>query len=399
MKKNLIDVLLELPVDATLRRFLLSHGLPLPTGFVWLDAPETSQRLVEMVKAWPGAARNRLSAIAVASIRLGNAAGKQAMFEAAASDPTALAGLTLCRSDVHRSFWLYVHHPKLFDRACDFSFWEHHEPKAQQYDLDIKREPNSSNTNLAALRRAISGFYQRELQCGDASVAHLAERIPGVFLLTMHIQDRASLQLEFKGKTLQRRLSHPDIHMMLEYSLRTGVVRALVPGHPKYQQMLVQAFCEHVLGVSVHQMRPTTLNLSRLRTGIHAPQALADGFSVVQLKSITLLSPDATLRIQCSAMHASQKRSVHELLTEKLPRLLKEDWTVVAAQINLYYPPEPGRTRSKVVTIEVTHKGRLNLYRFDIYLQAQLEGYLVSAGVLQKGQTLSAQDMALQGEK
>ena len=66
---------------------------------------------------------------------------------------------------------------------------------------------------------------------------------------------------------------------------------------------------------------------------------------------------------------------------------------MTAAQVNLYYPPEPGRTRAKVVTIEVTSKGRLNLHKFDAKMQAQLEGYLVGVGILQKGQTLSAQEM------
>lgn len=75
----------------------------------------------------------------MASVQLGDPAGKQAMFEAVVSDAAALAGLTLCRSDVHRSFWLYVTHPTLFERAYDFSFWEHHGPQTQQYDLGLKR--------------------------------------------------------------------------------------------------------------------------------------------------------------------------------------------------------------------------------------------------------------------
>jgi len=92
-------------------------------------------------------------------------------------------------------------------------------------------------------------------------------------------------------------------------------------------------------------------------------------------------------------MQSSQQRSVHELLKEKLPGPLEGQWTVTAAQVNLYYPPEPGRTRAKVVTIEVTSKGRLNLHKFDAKMQAQLEGYLVAVGILQKGQTLSAHEV------
>ena len=395
MKKTFVDVMLELPVDTTLRDFLTSHGLPVPDGFAWDDTPETSQILVEAVKIWPDTdARDRMTANLLASVQLGDAAGKQAMFEAVVADGAALVGLTLCQSDIHRSFWLYVHHPALFDRAYDFSFWENHGPQTQQYDLGLKRQPNTADSALVALRQAISAFYKRELQCGDGSEAHLIERSPGVFLLSVHIKDMAMLRLEFEGSTLKRRVGNPNIHMVLEYAKTTGVVRTLVRGGAKYQHMLVEAFAEHVLGVkaNAHRIKSPTLDLSMLRTGFDVQEAFEDGFSMVQLKALTLLSPDSALKIDCTAMQSSQQRSVHELLKEKLPGPLEGQWAVTAAQVNLYYPPEPGRTRPKVVTIEVTSKGRLNLHKFDAKMQAQLEGYLVAVGILQKGQTLSVQE-------
>ena len=399
MKKTFVDVMLELPVDTTLRDFLTSHGLPVPDGFAWDDTPETSQILVEAVKIWPDTdARDQMTANLLASVQLGDAAGKQAMFEAVVADGAALVGLTLCQSDIHRSFWLYVHHPALFDRAYDFSFWENHGPQTQQYDLGLKRQPNTADSALVALRQAISAFYKRELQCGDGSEAHLIERSPGVFLLSVHIKDMAMLRLEFEGSTLKRRVGNPNIHMVLEYAKTTGVVRTLVRGGAKYQHMLVEAFAEHVLGVkaNAHRIKSPTLDLSMLRTGFDVQEAFEDGFSMVQLKALTLLSPDSALKIDCTAMQSSQQRSVHELLKEKLPGPLEGQWAVTAAQVNLYYPPEPGRTRPKVVTIEVTSKGRLNLHKFDAKMQAQLEGYLVAVGILQKGQTLSVQEPPLE---
>ena len=100
MKKTFVDVMLELPVDATLRDFLTTHSLPVPDGFAWDDTPETSQFLVEAVKVWPDiAARDRMTANLMASVQLGDAAGKQAMFEAAVADGAALAGLALCARD------------------------------------------------------------------------------------------------------------------------------------------------------------------------------------------------------------------------------------------------------------------------------------------------------------
>ena len=397
MKKTFVDVLLELPVDATLSTFLASHGLPVAADFDWEDTPRTSQALVEAVRAWPDvAARDRLIGNLMASVQLGDAAGKQAMFQAAAGDGAALLGLVACRSDTHRSFWLYANHPALFERACEFDYLERHGSQAQQHDLGVKRRPNTSDAALTALRQAISAFYQRELQCGDGSVAYLVERSPGVFLLTVHVKDLAMLRLEFEGAHLTRRIGNPNIHMVLEYAVATGVVRTLVRGGAKYHQMLVDAFAEHLLGVKVdaHRIKPPTLDLSVLRLGFDVPQAVADGFVALQVKSISVLSPSTALKLDCTAMASSEQCCVTELLREEFPGEdpLARGWLITAARINLYYPPEPGKARSKVITVEVTRRGRLNLHKFDAALQAQLEGYLVSLGILQPGQTLNTQE-------
>lgn len=398
MKKTYVDVLLALPPDETLHQFLASHGLAVPPAPQPQPDGPPNRDVIEAIKAWGDtAARDRLTAELMASVALGDAAGGQAMFEAALADPAVLTGLAMCQSDLHRSFWLYVRHPALFERACEFDYLERHGSQAQQHDLGVKRRPNTSDAALAALRQAISAFYQRELQCGDGSVAYLVERRPGVFLLTVHVKDLAMLRLEFEGVVLKQRVGNPNIHMVLEYAEATGVVRTLVRGGHKVQQMLVQAFAEHVLGVQAtpERIKAPALDLSALRAGFDVPEVFEDGFSLVQLKSLALLSPDGELKIECTAMQASRHRSVHELLREQLPAPLEGRWTVLAAQINLYYPPEPGRTRARVVPIEVTSRGRLNLHQFDPRLQAQLERYLVRIGILRPGQTLSAQEAPL----
>jgi len=386
--------MLELPVDATLRDFLTGHGLSMPEIDPG-DAADANQTLVEAVTAWADTdARDRMVANLMASVSLGDEAGRQALFEAAMADPAAVTGLALCQSDLQRSFWLYTHHPTLFERASDFDFWAHHGTQAQQYDLGVKRTPIDTEVAMTGLRQAISAFYQRERQCGDGCVAYLVERSPGVYLLTVHVKDLAMLRLEFEGVVLKRRVGNPNIHSVLEYSSATGVTRSLVKGGAKYHQMLLKAFAEHLLHVKLdaHRLLPPTLDLSVLRLGFDVPQAEVDGFNVLQVKSISLLSPDTQLKIDCTAMSSSEHRCVTDLLAEKLPGPLAENWLVTAAHINLYYPPEPGKARAKVVTIEVTSKGRLNLHKFDAKMQAQLEGYLVSVGILQKGQTLNAQE-------
>ena len=395
MKRTWIELLHELPVDTTLREFLTGQGLIMPDDFAWADVPETTQALIDALVACPDTSvRDAVAAKLRASVVLGDSAGTQAMFQVATGNGAALTGLATCKSDNHRSFWLYVKHPDLFDRAGDVDHFERQVAHAQQHDLGVKKTPDTSDAALAAMRADGWAFYQRELQCGDRSKAYVVERSPGVYLLSVHVKDLSMVQLEFEGDDLKRRVGNPNIHSVLEYSCGTGVTRSLVKGGAKYHQMLLKAFTEHLLHVKLdaHRLLPPTLDLSVLRLGFDVPQAEIDGFNLLQVKSISLLSPDTQLKIECTAMASSEHRCVTDLLAEKLPGPLTENWLVMSAHINLYYPPEPGKTRPKAVTIEVTRKGRLNLHKFDAALQAQLEGYLVSLGILQNGQTLNAQE-------
>ena len=395
MKKTWIEWLHELPVDAALRDFLTAHGLAVAPDFAWTDAPETTRALIEALVNDPGGTvRDPVAAKLRAAVSLGDAAGSQAMFEVAAGDAAVLASLATCKSDAHRSFWLYAKHPALFDRAGDIDHFERQSAQAQQHDLGVKKVPDTSEAALAALRADLSAFYQREMQCGDRCKAYIVERSTGIFLLSVHIKDLPTVRLEFEGDELKRHVGNPNIHSVVEYSRFTGVSRSLAKGGAKFHQALLKAFAEHCLHVDLEaqRLRPPTLDLSILRLGFDVPQAQADGFNVLQIKSITLLSPDTQLKLDCTAMASSDHRCVTELLAEKLPTPLTEHWLITAAQINLYYPPAPGKVRPKVITVEVTRKGRLNLQKFDAALQAQLEGYLVSLGILAPGQTLTAQD-------
>jgi len=205
------------------------------------------------------------------------------------------------------------------------------------------------------------------------------------------------MRLEFEGSNLTRRVGNPNIHMVLEYSARTGVSRTLVKGGAKYHTMLLEAFSEHLLGIKVeaHRIKPPDLDLSALRLGFDVPQALeTDGFMAVQVKTLSLFSPNRNLKLECTATASSDQQCVTKLLVQAFPgeNPLNRNWQINSAHINLYYPPESGKLRSKIITIEITRKGRLNLHKFDARMQAQLEGYLVSLGILDADQTLSANE-------
>lgn len=394
--KTYADVLLDLPVDMTLHAYLDHHGLALPVDFDWTDDSSTTTRLIEAIQNCTDlAVRDKIVAGLLVSTQLAHPRGKQAMFQIGAWHADALMGLIACQSDQHRAFWLFVHHPGLFEQAAEIEYVDSHVQQAQQHDLSVKPPIRRDDASMNAFCEAIKAFYKIELGCGEVCVAHILDRAQGTQLVTVHAKDLAMLRLEFEGMVLTRRVGSPNIHMVLEYSETTGVMRTIIRGGAKYHEMLAQAFAEHLLGVNVsaQRIKPPTLDLSSLKLGFQVQEAINDGFVALQVKSLTLMSPDTELKAEFTAMASSEHQCVTELIAEMFPQdnPLAHHWLVSAATINLYYAPPPGKQRSPVVTVEVTRRGRLNLHKFDEKLRAQLESYLVQIGILQEKQVLSPQ--------
>lgn len=397
MKWSYIDVLNHLPVDATLQDYLKRCALPLPPTLDWTDTVSTSRAIMAAIEACTDSAiRDQVIAGLQTATQLAHPRASTAMFQAAMNDAAAVTGLAACSSDLHRAFWLMVHHPKRFEAACDVDYADSHVGQAQHIDLGVRATVLRDQPSMDAFCAAIAHFYKKELHCGDVVVGRLMDRAHGTQLVTIHAKDLATTQLKFVGGVLARGVDHPTIHMALEYSQRTGAARTLIKGGEKYHTMLANAFAEHLLGVKVdaQRLKPPPLDLSGLRGGFHVPQAHQDGFAVVQLKSITVVTPDKKLRSEFSATIHSHQQSVAELMAENLPNdnPLAHQWEVAAATINLYYPPTNGR-KARVVSVEVTSRGRLNLHKFDDKLRQQLEGYLVDAGILRPDQTLTMEEV------
>lgn len=397
MKWSYIDVLNHLPVDATLQDYLKRCALPLPPTLDWTDTVSTSRAIMAAIEACTDSAiRDQVIAGLQTATQLAHPRASTAMFQAAMNDAAAVTGLAACSSDLHRAFWLMVHHPKRFEAACDVDYADSHVGQAQHIDLGVRATVRRDQPSMDAFCAAIAHFYKKELHCGDVVVGRLMDRAHGTQLVTIHAKDLATTQLKFVGGVLARGVDHPTIHMALEYSQRTGAARTLIKGGEKYHTMLANAFAEHLLGVKVdaQRLKPPPLDLSGLRGGFHVPQAHQDGFAVVQLKSITVVTPDKKLRSEFSATIHSHQQSVAELMAENLPNdnPLAHQWEVAAATINLYYPPANGR-KARVVSVEVTSRGRLNLHKFDDKLRQQLEGYLVDAGILSPDQTLTMEEV------
>ena len=323
------------------------------------------------------------------------------MFQATHDKPSELVGLIGCKNDLHRSFWLYVNHPALFEAAAEIDYLDQHSQQAQQHDLGLRREVNRDERSITDFCDAIKVFYQRELGCGEVCVVNVLDRSQGTQLITIHAKDLATARLEFEGSQLQRRVGSPNIHMVLEYSQITGVVRTIIRGGAKYHAMLCEAFAAHMLGVSAEAQRiqRPVLDLSKLRLGLQIPQAFEDGFVGLQVKSLHLLSPCERLKIECSASGSTDRQCVTDLIGAYFQNEnpLSRGWEIHAATLNLFMAPAQGKSRCPLVSVEVTSKGRLNLHKFDEKLRTQLEGYLVHLEILEPKQALNFHEAGTKG--
>lgn len=98
----------------------------------------------------------------------------------------------------------------------------------------------------------------------------------------------------------------------------------------------------------------TVTIVSAFASMANVPQALTTvGFMAAKVKTLTLLSPHGDLKIECTATASSDQECMTELLAEAFPseNPLKRNWLINSVHINLYYPPEPRKMRSKVITI------------------------------------------------
>ncbi|WP_417251039.1 hypothetical protein [Castellaniella sp.] len=397
MKHNHDLVLLSLPPDATMRKFLADRSVPLPVGLDWNDADTVGAAVVIAVNSWSDtAARDALLADLSRVAALSHPAGREAAYEAATlTNVAVMVQLTSKYSDLHRAFWLYIHHRGLFDQAMDLLYFDGYEPRAYRHDLGIKVLPDLSPVALDAFRVAVGDYYREKQGNGEFGVAYGMVRKSGNVLVTLHLKDLPMLRLEFHGPVLKQHVGNPDFVLAIEYCPTTGVSQSVVRGGDQYQKALLKAFAKHVLHrdhIDPQRLRPSHLDLSSLRLGFHVPEVFADGFVAARVKSITLVDAQGKTKIAASAMGRGDDESIVDLLQNNpvTAGLLGPDWTVTAAQIDLYYPPEPGKIRRKVVKIEVTYRGRINLHQYDEALKQRLESYLVTAGILDEGQTLTA---------
>ena len=398
--KTFRDVLHSLPADSVLKHFFDECGFAFstPVNFSGELDKNCALELIREIEECPDTSlRDTVISKLQRTLALSAANANTAMFDATRGDTEAHEALAACLGMQHRALWLMVHRPDAFEKACEMYSLDSQESKCQQVNLGIRTAILRSLSALKDFQSEIQNFYRRKLSCGDAIEAHVQERSPNVYLAVAHAKDLATVSREFEGSQLRSRVANPSIDMAIEYSALTGVARTLIKGGSNYHTMLAKAFARHLLGQEADPKRlvPPKLYLGALRSGFHSQAAYHDGFVSLQVKSLTVQSPDETLKTKFTAQGRKNGECVTEIISRIFPNdnPLAHQWSIVSACIKLHYAPRQHSGRQRVITVEVTSTGRLNLHKYDDVLRQQLERYLVEAGVLEQGQVLDMHEV------
>lgn len=380
------DALLALPVDATLRAFFERCSLALPPELDWNDRAAVTPCLLDVLVKYPRPDLRRYMARCLrACLRLAQPRGRRAVAQVFKAHADPLPGLLSCRDALHRAFWLMVWHPILFEKAVEIEYFARRAPLAQQHDLGSCTLVRRDATTLANFRDAVEGFSQKKMKDGERCVVRFCEGEHGTVQLRVYFQIAA---------LAQRQLACPSLSMALEYAPHTGVLRTVTRAGEERHALLARAFSLHFLGAEVERAdgRLATLNLAALIHPCPVPVMADNKLVALQVQSITVVSPDTTLKAEFSVMDEQGLASVTDLVAGKLPHdnPLANPWMVVAARLNLYFAFPAGKPRSRVIAVDITRRGRLNLHRFDEPLRAQIEHSLVRMGIFLRKQTLSA---------
>lgn len=257
------ELLEQLPIDDTLQRFFSGTSLSLPSSFEWTESSTHRKQLVDALDQMEFQVCAHLAVWLNFGTLLAAPSGKQAMQRALAvlttRMPSAergqiLLGLAGCRSDQHRSLWLFVKHPEIFELAMSIEA-----PDLLQHELGPGRAINREASAMTLLCDEIHAFYAHTLGPHPTYAAYLHDRQAEPQMLTVSVKTTTAgtggSRMNVDDHARQNYIAETSIiYMMVNYCERTGIAQTLIRGGYRNHLLLARAFEKYLLRKSKREL-------------------------------------------------------------------------------------------------------------------------------------------------
>jgi hypothetical protein len=383
---------------AAIREHLHERSFQLPHDFDW-DAGELTlvRALAAHIDEAPAELRAELIADWQEAGDLGDEPGCRAIQNACPAGASLAPSLKQMSSYEERALWVLREHRAVFRKALEIRFFDDNAIKLEtrRTKLNTNRALSLAPADLRSLADAVAAFYRKHEGSGDHCVVEVTHRhTEGSVQLTLYLEGLADSRAEFEDGHLQRRRAHPAMELALVHDAKRGIVETAVRGGKKYHDMLLATFVEHLLkaDVDTEALQPQRFDMSRLRRGVAARNAVALGIQAIRLKRLVLAPPSGdggllTIDATANPLAPSAEKLAEQWFPNANP--LRRGFQILQATVAIHFvAPDEGRPR-RPIYIEFRRNGTIKWDKIGEHEREMVLGFMAEWGMVSEDAPLA----------
>ena len=319
--------------------------------------------------------------------------GQRALHSVAATDVRILTLLKAAVSDEARAIELLIASDSLFEHALVAAYADRLRSGRSwsAFSIDGAATMGEDPPNITAFEAELAATLTRS----DGSVGKLKMdsfnrgtvsedgKVTGLAVHhAIYREDLPISDIEFRGEELKREIRHPVQEGAILYNVDGGSIDVIASGWKAIRARIANSFAQNMLCVKgkLHAVAARHYSLDRLKQPLAFETDPADGIRMVKVTLLQLgrmgaayeritIQVDPSERMDICARSAQWFRDSDPL---RWP-----GWWVTHATLRIVFHPEAGKTRERVVTIELRAPNGSNLRdqtrRHQIISQKYLE--------------------------
>ncbi|MGD0631792.1 MAG: hypothetical protein ABR987_20870 [Terracidiphilus sp.] len=323
--------------------------------------------------------------------QLCDAVGQVALHSVAAGDKRVLFLLQSADSNVAKSIALLLAHGTLFEYALAAAYADRllMGRSWSAFNINASATIGFSSPNLPAFEAELTTALTRpdgstgKLKIDSFERGTFAEdgKLVGLNVhYAIYSEGLPVSDVAFVGDELKRETRHPVHEGAILYDADGSTLDVVAGGGKAVRNRIADSFAQNMLGIKgkVHPVSARQFDLNRLRRPMAFDSDPADGIKIAKLTLLRLARAGSRYERVTIEVDPSDRIDLCTRSTQwfgDADPLRWPDWYVTHATLRIVFHPEPGRTRDKIVSIQLRSNGS-NLRDQTLQHQVVCQKYL-----------------------